>query len=860
MRSIKRFPVAFATALFVLSSLAAVPVAAASPPIAVDDGTALAPFQFFPEDAPATAVDVIANDTGPDGLTSTGLTITGKTDGAHGTVAIDAGMQFVTYTPNAEDSGTDSFTYTVSDGSTTATATVYVSINALNDAPSFTHGPNQTVAEDAGPQTVTGFVTGSVGPSIESAQKLNYVVDLNSNPGLFSVQPAFSPADTLTEDLTYTPAANANGSATITLHAVDNGPNGGGDVNFSPSQQFTITVTPANDAPVAVDDNATVLEEAGATTVDVRANDTDVDHDTLTITAKTNGTKGTVAIVAGTSVTYTPNLNAVGSDSFTYTISDGHGGTDIGTVNVTITGVNDAPTFAVPSGTTAAEDAGARTVPAFATGMSAGPADEAGQVLSFTISNSQPALFAVQPSVNVTTGTLTYTPAVNRNGVATVTLVLHDNGDVLNGGVNATSHTFTITVTPVDDAPVAVADGPFLVKQGSSVTRSAAAGVLANDTDIDTSHGLLTAVLATNPSHGSVTLNADGSFTYTPLLAYVGPDSFTYHAHDGSLDSGNVTVSLTVYVNHAPVAVDDPATVVAGSPLTPIDVLTNDNAANPDIGETVLITSATHPGHGTVVITGGGTGLSYRPASGFKGSDSFTYTISDGLASATATVHVTVPKDTFKPVATAPVQTIPGQRIGTKTVVVRLTWTGTDVGSGIGKYEIWQSVNGHKYTKIKTTTGHALSVTTKVGATYRFRVRAIDRKGNIGAFAVGPSFKVVRYQETAASYSSPWVARNGTVYSGGHERYTKTAGLAASFTRIGRTLSWVAVRGPARSTADVYVDGVFRAHVSLAASKTAYRAVAYSVTFATSAGHTLRIVYTGPTNRRIDVDAFIVLK
>ena len=531
--------------------------------------------------------------------------------------------------------------------------------------------------------------------------------------------------------------------------------------NLSATTQLTIT----NTAPVAGDDSLALLEDAAATTVNVRANDTDVNLDTLTITVKTNGTKGTVAIVAGTSVTYTPNLNAVGSDSFTYTISDGHGGTDIGTVNVTISGVNDAPTFALGTSPSILEQSGVvvQTVPAFATGMSAGPADEAGQVLSFTISNSQPALFAVQPSVNVTTGTLTYTPAVNRNGVATVTLVLHDSGDVLNGGVNATSHTFTITIT-----------GP----------------------------------------------------------------------------------------NHVPFAINDSFTVVTGSSSAALTVLTNDNAANQDVGETLLIRNVTQGVMGgKVTITGGGTGLTYKPKAGFVGTDFFRYRVHDAaLTSAYATVLVRVIKDTFRPVATAPVQTLSGQAIGSSTVVVRLSWTGTDVGTGIAKYYVYQSVNGRAYTKIKTVTFHATTVSVRVGATYQFKVRAVDRKGNVGASAYGPTFRVLRYQESSATYSSPWVLATSTVYSGGNDRYTKTPGNDASFTATGRTFAWVSARGTARSTADVYVDGVLSRHVSMTASKTTYRYLAYSITFATPGSHTLRIVYTGPTTKRIDVDAFIVLQ
>ena len=418
MRATLRLLAALMVASMATAGLVTSPVLAAAVD-AVDDGTALAPFQFFPEDGPATAVDVLDNDLGFDGATPTGLTISAKTNGAHGTVVIDAGLQFVTYHPDANESGADSFTYTATDGTTSDTATVYVSVNALNDAPTFTLGANPSFAEDSGAHTVVGFAVGDEGAPDESAQTLSYVIDNNSNAALFAVAPAISPAG----DLTFTGAANAAGVATITVHVVDNGPNGGGDVNFSPTQQFTITLTQVNDAPVAV------------------------------------------------------------------------------------------------------------------------------------------------------------------------------------------------------------ADGPYSMHQGLN-TVAVGAGVLVNDTDIDTAHNLLTAVLNVNVLHGVLALNADGSFTYTPTAAYVGADSFTYHANDGSLNSNIVTVSLTVTANTAPNAVNDgPVTVVAGSGYTPIDVLANDTDANSDV---LHVTAVSNPPHGSATITGGGTGVSYRPDTNFIGSDSFTYTISDG--------------------------------------------------------------------------------------------------------------------------------------------------------------------------------------------------------------------------------------
>ncbi len=123
---------------------------------------------------------------------------------------------------------------------------------ALNDAPSFTLGTDPTVLEDAGPTTIAGFAAGSPGPADESAQTLTYVIDGNTNPGLFAV--GFEPTIAPNGDLSFTPADETSGTATITVHLVDNGPNGGGDVNTSATQTFDVNVTIVDDSPVAVAD------------------------------------------------------------------------------------------------------------------------------------------------------------------------------------------------------------------------------------------------------------------------------------------------------------------------------------------------------------------------------------------------------------------------------------------------------------------------------------------------------------------------------------------------------------------------------------------------------------------------------
>ena len=261
-----------------------------------------------------------------------------------------------------------------------------------------------------------------------------------------------------------------------------------------------------------------------------------------------------------------------------------------------------------------------------------------------------------------------------------------------------------------------------------------------------------------------------------------------------------------------------------------------------------------------MVVPGGGANVTYMPTAGFVGTDTFTYKANDGTVdsnSATVTVHVG--NDTTKPVATAPVQTIGSQIIGASTVKVHLTWSGTDVGTGIKNFEFWQSTDGglrqgqddHRAVCQRPDDPQPHVSVPGPG----------DRQGRQHRlYAVGPLLKFAHYEETSATYSVPWQIVNSTSYSGGHARTTSTAGRWASLATTGRTFTWIGAHGPTRSTADVYIDGVLTAHVNLFSTVKSYGRVIFSITFATKAAHGIRIVYTGPTSGRIDLDAIIVLR
>lgn len=379
---------------------------------------------------------------------------------------------------------------------------------------------------------------------------------------------------------------------------------------------ISITALP-NTTPTATDDSASTSEDTSVD-INVLANDNDANGDVLTATLGAGPSNGIVTPQSGGSFTYQPNNNFNGDDSFEYVVSDGKGGTDTGTVTITVTPVNDPPV---------AQDSEAFVDEDSAVSILISATDPEGDELT-RIVIQDPEHGDLEETSD---GIFTYAPFENYFGPDSFKYAVAD------GEFQSNEASVTITVNSVNDAPEAV-DDYYIATEDTEMAISAENGVLINDSDID--GDLLTAILSTGPSDGVAAVQPDGSFTYQPNENFNGEDSFEYIASDGKDSTVMAMVSVTVTpVEDAPVADNDEEQTDENSALA-IDVLANDYDPD-DEGEVLTIISATNPSHGTASIDG--QTIIYRPELWYSGDDSFAYEVSDstGLTD-TATVDIAI--------------------------------------------------------------------------------------------------------------------------------------------------------------------------------------------------------------------------
>ncbi|EGR2264056.1 tandem-95 repeat protein [Vibrio parahaemolyticus] len=548
-----------------------------------------------------------------------------------------------TITPTADWNGKEAITFTAKDPSgESVSQTVDFTVAPVADIVA----DKATVVED------TPTIIKVLGNDTFEGDGKVVSLDANNGPvnGSVSVNPDGS--------VTYTPNDNYHGIDSFTYIVTSGG--------VSESTTVNVDVTPENDAPVAKDDTA-ITDEDTPVTIDVLPNDTDIDGDKLSIqSASVPETQGKVEIVDGKLV-FTPAENFHGDAEITYTITDG-ALTDQATVNVTVNAVNDTPVVESNIADQAlAEDFTPYTID-LNTAFS--DVDNVDGELTFSVSGNS------NIQVAIVNGIATITPTADWNGSETLTFTATDpSGESI-------SQTVNFTVAPVADI---VADSARVVEDTPTIIK-----VLGNDTfegddkvvSLDTNNG---------PANGTVSVNPDGSVTYTPNDNYHGTDSFTYIVTSGGV-SESTTVSVDVTpVNDAPVAKDDIATTQEDTAVT-IDVLPNDTDID---GDKLSIQSASVPEtQGKVEIVDGK--LVFTPAENFNGHAEITYTVTDGQLTDEAKVTVTVnPVNDAPTIKVDAVESITEDAVSTDTVVATLTVRDTDTSEDQLTVSLENNSNGY---------------------------------------------------------------------------------------------------------------------------------------------------------------------
>ncbi|MBL8624408.1 MAG: tandem-95 repeat protein [Myxococcales bacterium] len=421
--------------------------------------------------------------------------------------------------------------------------------------------------------------------------------------------------------LTYTPTPDYHGTDQIAVEVSDGA--------LSTTAVIHIEVTPVNDAPVATDDTRASAEDATqdvlATTL--LANDTDADGDPLTVTGVDAAAHGT-AVLADGMIHFVPDLDFVGDASFEYVASDGTA-TDRGRVVIAVGGVNDAP-VAVGDAIATDEDT---AVDVDTSALVANDTDTEGQALEVTAVGD-----AIGGTVSLTAGTVRFTPTADQSGAASFTYTISD------GAASATGQV-AVTVAAVNDAPVAVADA--ITTDEDTAVDVAASALIANDTDVD---GPTATVTAVGDAIGGTVGLSGGTVRFTPAADFNGPASFTYTVSDGAATATGLVAVTVAAVNDAPVAIADALTTDED---TAVDVAATALAANDtDVdGPSATVTAVGAAIGGTVSLTAGT--VRFTPAANFNGPASFSYTVSDGTATATGQVAVTVAAVNDAPIAIA---------------------------------------------------------------------------------------------------------------------------------------------------------------------------------------------------------------
>jgi large repetitive protein len=567
-----------ATATITIMSLAAImwltpAFAQNTPPMAFDDNTGTL------EDVPVNII-VLGNDVDSE----SGLTIKDFTDPANGAVTLGPD-DTLTYSPDADTFGTDSFEYTVTDGELESTATVTIMVIGVNDHPSANDDSDSTLEDTPVTTDVTANDFDVDGDTLKvtevSTPPDNGIATVNDNGAI-----------------TYTPNPDFNGTDSYTYSLFDTG--------LTDTAVVTISVTSVNDAPMAAN-ISDFLDEDFFLPITLVA--IDADGDALDYTINDAPLFGSLSGIAP-DVVYTPNADYHGLDSFTYIVSDGLADSNVATVSITVNPIND-DTVAINDTATTNEDA---------------PVNIAVLGNDTDVDGGAPSVTGASDPLNGTAiveanNTVTYIPDANFFGTDTFDYTVSD-GDLTDTG------TVTVTVNPVNDAPAA---GAQTVNTGEGTP----VDITLTATDIDSDS--LTFIVVTPPSFGILS-GTEPNVTYTPNAGFSGVDSFSFAVEDGELGSNAAIKVNVIRANNPPVANDDFSTTREDT-IVITNVIANDS--DPD-GDPLQVDNVIQPAHGSATVNSDNT-ITYSPDPGFTGQDMYEYSVYDGKGGADkANVTLTV--------------------------------------------------------------------------------------------------------------------------------------------------------------------------------------------------------------------------
>jgi hypothetical protein len=520
----------------------------------------------------------------------------------------------ISYTPDADYYGSDSFVVQISDGNGgTDTITVNVTINNVNDPPVIAGDAiiSQSVDED-------NTLNFTLNASDADNDTITWSISSNGSDGTASAG-----GNGTSKSISYTPDANYNGNDSFEVQISDG--NGETDTII-----VNVTINPVNDPPEITEGATTSQTVNEDNTLNFTLNATDIDNDTITWSISTkvvmeppsasgNGTSQTIS--------YLPDANYNGSDSFVVQIDDGNSGTDTITVNVTISPVNDSPE--ITEGATTSQTVNEDNTLNFTlnavilrTIQSLGlfRLMEATETLVFQVQVQViPFLIHLMQIIN---GSDSFIVQISDGNSGTDTITVH------------------VTISPVNDSPE-ITEG---ATTSQTVNEDSTLNFTLNATDIE--NDTITWSISTDGSNGNASVSGTGtsnSISYTPDANYNGSDSFVVQIDDGN--SGTDTITVNVTINN----VNDPPVITEGA--TTSQTVNEDNTLNftlnaTDIdNDTITWSISTNGSNGAASASGNGTSqtISYTPNADYNGSDSFVVQISDGNGGTdTITVHVTI--------------------------------------------------------------------------------------------------------------------------------------------------------------------------------------------------------------------------